>query len=361
MIDTQERIETLFKTTIQKDSRIHYAYLLVHSDKLGVHLNLAEGTTGTMSANADQRYLIASISKLFTSVLFARLTEQNKISYDDPIHLYVEQDLLNKLHIYKGTDYTRNIRISHLLGHTSGLNDFFEDKPQQGNNMMELILGDPSRIWTPQEVVLWSKENLKSHFPPGGGFHYSDTGYHLLGLIAENITSLPLHQIFEQYFFRPLAMNQSHMIHYSEPLSPTNNPTANVYVNKTILNNHRSLSIEFAGGGIVSTSEDLLKFIKALVSHEIISQDSFEGMKKWSKFSVGIDYGYGLVQFRTIPILMPARYNMWGNFGSTGSFLFYHPSMDIYLIGSLNQFRTTRKAIQIMFKTLDILKKSNEL
>lgn len=361
MTDPHMRIETLLQSTVQKNARIYNAYLLVHSDKRNLHLNLAEGSTGTIAAHADQRYLIASISKLFTSVLFARLAEQNKLSYDDPIHLYVEQELLNKLHIYKGTDYTKDIRIYHLLGHTSGLNDFFEDKPQQGQSMMDMILHDPTRIWTPQEVILWSKEHLKSHFPPGGGFHYSDTGYHLLGLIAEKITGLQLHQIFEHYFFRPLGMEQSHMIHYSNPLSPSEYPIADVYVNKTVLNDHRSLSIEFAGGGIISTSEDLLRFMKALVSHEIITRDSFEGMKNWSKFSVGIDYGYGLVHFRTIPLLMPARYNMWGNFGSTGSFLFYHPRMDVYLIGSLNQFRTTRKAIQLMFKTIDILKKSTSL
>lgn len=51
--------------------------------------------------------------------------------------------------------------------------------------MLDMLFDEPSRLWTPQEVIRWSKENLKSHFPPGKGFHYSDTGYHLLGLIIE--------------------------------------------------------------------------------------------------------------------------------------------------------------------------------
>lgn len=358
MNEVSAKIEYLFKKTVHKDNRIHNAYLLVHSEKIGIHLNLAEGFTGSMPANGQQRYFIASISKLFTSVLFALFVEQQKLTYDDPIHLYVEPDLLNKLHVYKDKDYSKDIRISHLLGHTSGLHDFFEDKPKQGKSMMELIIGDPLRIWTPQEVIIWAKNNLKAYFPPWQGFHYSDTGYHLLGLIAEKITGQPLHQIYEQYFFKPLEMNQSHMVHYSEPLVQSESPVADIYVNKLVLNKYRSLSIEFAGGGIISTSDDLLKFMKALVRNEIISAESFEQMKMWSKFSVGIDYGYGLVRFRTIPLLMPAKYNVWGNFGSTGSILFYHPDMDLYLMGSFNQFRTTQKAIRFMLKTIDYLSKA---
>ncbi|WP_244562742.1 hypothetical protein [Paenibacillus uliginis] len=80
-------------------------------------------------------------------------------------------------------------------------------------------------------------------------------------------------------------------------------------------------------------------------------------MKVWSKFAMGIDYGYGLVRFRTIPLLMPPKHNIWGNFGSTGSFLFYQPDMDLYLIGTFNQFRTTQKAIRFMLKTIDIVSK----
>ncbi|UNK20653.1 beta-lactamase family protein [Paenibacillus sp. N3/727] len=99
MNEVSAKIENLFKRIVQKDQRIHNAYFLVHSEKFGIHLNLAEGFTGNMSANGQQRYLIASISKLFTSVLFALFVEQQKLNYDDPIHLYIEQDLLNNLHV----------------------------------------------------------------------------------------------------------------------------------------------------------------------------------------------------------------------------------------------------------------------
>ncbi|MCP1309811.1 serine hydrolase domain-containing protein [Paenibacillus tyrfis] len=353
----QLRMEEHFRKVVRNDRKIQNAYLLVHSEKLGIHLNIAEGSTGNRPAHAGQRYFIASVSKLFTSVLTVLLVQEGKVSYEDPIQRYVDTDLLHGLHVVKGKDYTGEIRIKHLLGHTSGLHDYFEDKPKQGKAMMELILEEPSRFWTPQEVIQWSRENLPSHFPPGQGFHYSDTGYHLLGLMIETVTSLPLHQALRHYIFQPLGMKHSHLAHHGEPIAESEHPIADLYIDNIRVTDYSSLSVEYAGGGIVSASEDLLTFVKALANHELLRKDSFESMKVWSKFAIGIDYGYGLVSFRTVPLVMPKKYNMWGNFGSTGSFMFYHPASELYLIGSLNRFGSYGKAIRLMLKCIDIAAK----
>lgn len=331
--------------------------MLVHSEKLGVHLNIAEGQTGDTPANANQPYFIASVGKLFTAVLIGILTEEGKASFEDKISRYLDDDLLHKLHVYKGTDYSNHIEIKHLLNHTSGLHDYFSDKPKHVKPMLDTVLSEPERFWAPQEVIQWSKENLKAHFPPGKGFHYSDTGYLILGLIVEKITSMPFHEALKRYIFQPLGMNESYLIGHSEPLKQSDYAIAGVYTGDTNVAGYRSLSIDYAGGGIVSTSEDLLKFMKALVKHEIISEDTFKKMQDWAKFSVGIDYGYGLMSFTTIPILMPKKYNVWGNAGSTGSFMFYHSEMEAYFIGCLNQFGYHSKGVRTMFKVINILSK----
>jgi CubicO group peptidase (beta-lactamase class C family) len=320
-------------------------------------LNIAEGLTGNIPANINQPYYVASIGKLFTSVIVGILVEKKKAFYEDKITKYLGNDLLHKLHVYKGKDYSNQITIKNLLNHTSGLHDYFEDKPKQSKPMLDIILDEPSRFWSPQEVVQWSKENLKSYFPPGEGFHYSDTGYHILGLIIERITSLTFHEALKQYIFNPLGMNQSYLIGYSEPLEKSNYPIADVFFGDTDVTQYRSLSADYAGGGIVATSEDLLKFIKAIVKSEIIKEDTFTKMQDWAKFSIGIDYGYGLMNFKTIPVLMPKKYNVWGNAGSNGSFMFYHPEMEAYFIGSLNQFGYHTKGIRMMFKMIDKLSK----
>lgn len=343
-----------FRSTVNRDRSIRSAFLMAHSDRHGLHLNMAEGTTGGLPSSPYQPYYVASVGKLFTSVLVAILSEQGMLSYDDPAERFLDDDIIEGLHIYKRKDCSRDIRIRHLLNHTSGIHDFFEDKPRHGKPMIRLLLEDPSHFWTPQEAVRWSKMNLKSHFPPGRGFHYSDTGYHLLGLIIERVTSMPFHEALSSHIFRPLGMIHSCLWQHSKPQVRSDRPVADLYVGATNVINHVSLSIDYAGGGIVSTSDDLLKFMQALVRNTLIRKETFERMKDWARFLPGIDYGYGMMNIRTVPIFMPRKYNMWGNAGSVGSFMFYHPVFDLYLIGTLNRFRYSRKGVRMMFKCIDV-------
>jgi CubicO group peptidase (beta-lactamase class C family) len=270
----QNSIEDSFRSKVRKDPKIRNAYLCVHSEILDINLNIAEGITEDMPVNASQPYYVASVGKLFTSVLIGILSEKNKVSYEDKINKYLDNDLLHNLHVYKGKDYSNQITIKNLLNHTSGLHDYFGDKPKQRKSMLDIILDEPSRFWSPPEVVQWSKENLKSHFPPGEGFHYSDTGYHILGLIIERITSIAFYEALKQYIFNPLGMNQSYLIGYSEPSGNSNYPIADIFVGDTNVTQYRSLSVDYAGGGIVATSEDLLRFMKAIVKSEIIKEDN---------------------------------------------------------------------------------------
>lgn len=119
------RIESLFREQVQKDKNVRNAYLLVHSEKLGVKLNIAEGNTGDFNAHPQQPNHLASVGKLFTATLIGILHEQRKLSFDDPIAKYLDEDLMQDLHVYKGLDYSKELKISHLLNQTSGLDDVF--------------------------------------------------------------------------------------------------------------------------------------------------------------------------------------------------------------------------------------------
>ncbi|MRG88131.1 serine hydrolase domain-containing protein [Salinibacillus xinjiangensis] len=352
---TIRKIEEHFRKKVQKDPTIHNAYLLVESEKNDLHVNMAEGTTGNTPVHAQQPYYIASVSKLFTSVLFAILVEKGMCSFDEYMTKYLEPNVYHNLHVYQGKDYTNGIQLKHLLNHTSGLQDFLEDKPTRGKSMVELVLNDPAHQWTPREVITWAKENMRPFFPPGQGFHYSDTGYHLLGLIIENITNQPLHEAYHQYIFQPLQMTNSYL-HGSTPIEKSKYPVADLYIQNVNIVNHQSLSIVYAGGGIVSTNKDLLTFMKALVEEKIIGKNMIQKMKAdCGKFFLGIDYGYGIMNIKTVPILMPAKYNAWGNAGSTGSFMFYHPGKEAYVIGSFNHFGYGQKGIRFLLQVVNKL------
>jgi len=80
---------------------------------------------------------------------------------------------------------------------------------------LEILLDEPHLFWTPEETIEWSKDYLKTHFPPGGGIHYTDMGYNLLGLIIEKVTDKPYHEVLHELIFKPLNMTHSYLSHLS--------------------------------------------------------------------------------------------------------------------------------------------------
>lgn len=345
-------IEDMFRKQVRKDAKVKNAYLLVHSKKLNFHMNIAEGSTGQMSANSQQPNYMASVGKLFTATIISILYEKGELSFNDSISNYLDDELLNELHIYKGKDYTNSIKIKHLLKQTSGLYDNFWP-------LLDKIIADKEFNINPREAIIWGKNNLKPYCPPGKKTKYTDTNYHLLGLIIEKITSKPFHEVLKDYVFVPFGMEKSSMLHYSDPLKEYTYPIAHFSIDETIMNNFKNFArIDYAGGGVVATNEDLLKFMKALVAGKIVSKDTLEIMKNDSnKLHFGIDYGYGIWQFKTIPVLMPEKYNCWGCAGATGAFMFYHPGLDAYLIGNFNNVSYKRKGLKFMIKVIKKLLK----
>jgi D-alanyl-D-alanine carboxypeptidase len=338
-----EAIENSFRKQVRKDSKIKNAYLLVHSEKEGIHLNIAEGSTGNMPANSQQPIYMASVGKLFTSAIIGILVESGKLSFDDKIIRYLDRELLNNMHVYKGKDYTNEIRIKHLLNQTSGLPDNFR-------TLLNQLIKDQSLNLSPRETIAWVKNYAKAHFPPGRGFKYTDTNYHLLGLIIEGIIGEPFHVALTKYIFEPLNMRHSYMHHFSEPMEKSQFPTADFFIDETRLNDIKGYAgLDYTGGGVVATTEDLLKFMKALVKYQIVTKNTLEEMKNnCARFGLGIDYGYGIWKIKTVPLVMPKKFNSWGVVGATGAFMFYHTEMDAYLIGNFNDFLYERKGIRFM-------------
>lgn len=351
----RRELEMNLERKVASDPKLHNVYLLVHSDRLDIHWPMAAGETDGFPANPVQPYHTASVGKTFTSVILAILFEKGLVKFDDPIANYLPPHIHKDLHLFKGKDYTNDIQIKHLLNNTSGLPDFFKEKPKKGKALLKEILEDPARFWTPQETIHWSKKHLHPHFPPGKMVHYTDTGYNLLGLIIESITSKPFHEVLHDYIFTPLHMNHSYLSQYSTPSIKSDQPVANLYLDELKVNvdDYRSFTSFYAGGQTVCTSEELLIFMKALVNHQIIQKETLDTMQQWNKMWIGMDYGYGLMRMHFLPFTR--KYIGWGHLGASGSCMLYFPNMDVYIMGSFNQTTYQSKSMNYIF--LNILRK----
>jgi len=180
---------------------------------------------GGVLMTTDTPIYIASITKLYTATAIMRLYEEGAFSLDDPMPRYLPDGLIGGIHVYEGKDYSREITIKELLSHTSGIADYYTEKPKGGKNLFDLIMEEPERAWTVDETIERARDVLEPNFPPGTDASYSDTNFQLLGKIIEAVTGRPLHVVCEEYFFRPLGLTHTWLVGRSEPqLAPSAAP-----------------------------------------------------------------------------------------------------------------------------------------
>jgi D-alanyl-D-alanine carboxypeptidase len=306
---------------------------------------------------ADTPFHTASVGKMFTAVSIGRLVEEGRMSFDDPIAKYLSPEIMDGLHVFEGKDYSGDILIRHLLGHSSGLPDFFYDAPAQGESFIELAKNDPGRFWTPEETVRFAKENLKPFFPPGAGFHYADTEYNLLGLILERVTGLTLAEVFFRDFFGPLGMSRS----YLYLGTPRDTSLAHVFFGDwDVTDSMPLISASWAACGVVSTLEDMRKFMRAFAAGKLLSETTMARMRSEARVFEevkGIDYGYGLmlIDFPALSPFLGGFPSAWGHSGSTGAFLYYCPELDAVFAGTLDQQATESTHMMLVIEAIGIL------
>lgn len=355
----QAKAEKLFRKELKKKN-VHNAFLAVYSPTHEIDWNLAGGQfrDGATVTTATP-FHTASIGKTFTATATALLAEEGKVAFDAPIDRYLPEEIIQGLHVLDGRDYSRDITIAHLLQHTSGLSDYFEGETIDGSpNFLERIFADTARFWEPVELIQFTKEKMRPKFPPGQGYHYTDTEYILLGLIVERVGGMPLPAFFRKNFFEPLDLKRTAMHLRSLPIERTG-PIAELYLGDLEGSTMTSLSADWAGGGITATTSDLIRFQSALNAGEIISQNTLQGMQKWTPETKGMYYGFGLrkIAFRELFPLLP-KLEVVGHSGLTGSFMYYCPELDVYLAGTLNQTEEVRNSVVLMVKVLSLIKKN---
>ncbi|KMQ52265.1 beta-lactamase [Chitinispirillum alkaliphilum] len=341
-----DKIDCSFRGQVQKDQNVKNAYLLVHSEKLGVSLNLAKGKTGDVTANIHQPNHLASVGKLFTATIIGMLHERGDLSFDDRISKHLDNDLMDGLHVYKGTDYSDEIKVYHLLQQSSGLDDVFFP-------LLKMRISDPQFRISTRDAVLWGKNNLHPKFKPGKRHLYTDTNYYLLGLIIENITQKPFQKVVHELIFNPLEMKHAYMNDYSKPEEPSKYPAAAAFIDGVDFTGLEGIaSIDHAGASVVAPLDEYLVFMKALVQNKILKEETLKRMLSddlpMGGAAPGLSYGYSIWKFKTIPILMPEKYNCWGCVGVTGAFMFYHPKTESIIVGTFNHDSYKQKALRFM-------------
>ncbi len=358
------KLHEFTKTIVEKDKDIFSAILSISTGNGKFNWSSAVGITNKekeIVMTPETPFFIASITKMFTATIMMKFYEEKKIDLDAPIVNFLPEVLVKGIHIYKGVDYTDSITVKHLLSHTSGIADYYLEKPQGGTNFFNFILNNPEKPYSVDQTIALARDTLGANFKPGTKTKYSDTNYQLLGKIIESVEGKNLPQVFHDYIFSPLNLKNTWFFKQSEPIEKLNIPVAEFYFNDQLISNNRPFESSWADGGLISTTNDCLTFLRALLTGKIIDKKvTLPLMHQWRGIDFPLKYGFGtmyielpifMTMFRKLPSLI-------GHLGSTGAFLLYAKDFDLYIAGSINQANSPSKPIRLVYQLLNIVKKT---
>lgn len=325
-IDIQKVDKILERTTQNK--HIHEAVL--HIENADGDISYSNGYGGK---DIDTPLLMASITKLFTTTCIFMLKEQGKLSLDHQATTYFQKDTLDRLHIYKGKDFSDILTLRHLLYHTSGLPDAIDEGSHEAKKR---VLHQDKEI-SFEETIIQTKQ-LPAHFSPVSGkrAHYANVNFDILGKIIEMVTGAPLEDVYKQYIFEPLGLKHTYLPKDKDDFVP------NVYYKDTSFHRPKLLRSIRASGGCISTAREMMLFIKAFYGGELFNQSIFQKLDVNNRLQISmspIHYGAGYmrVPLNGIATLFLGRGELIGHSGSTGSFTFYYPHKDLFFTGDVNQ------------------------
>ncbi len=318
--------------------------LLVDIRGLGTW-SFAGGQADVASSTAmplNGKFRIGSVSKVFTSALILKLVDQGAVTLDTSI-----ESLLPGL-LPSGASTS----VRQLLNHTSGIKDHANDT----DLIYDALLQDTASSWTPQELVQIAVD-MGPAAEPGQTYRYSNTGYVVLGLVAEVVTGKPLGVAFHEQLFEPLGLTDTSASWGTEAADP-------VVRGYTIVDNQIrdateiSHSYAYGAGSLISTVDDLRRFIQLLLGGQIFNQALLAEMTSTFAIGGGQSYGLGIIEFQDDA----TRFGHNGAEVGYGAQMWYFPEkeMTVALLANLVQTDTLSLLIQTI-STIDQLEQSGSL
>ncbi len=223
---------------------------------------------------AITRFRVGSIAKPFTAVAIGQLMEQGKLDIDAPIQQYVPS-----FPEKQGVITTRM-----LAGHLGGIRHYQGDEnfiQQHYDNVLDAL-------------TIFQDDPLVD--APGAKFSYSSYGYNLLGAVVEGASGETFIDYMNAHVFKPLNLDNTEA-----------DFVRNIVENRTryydLVNgqpvNARPVdnSYKWAGGGFLSTTEDMIKFGFAMLVGEILQPETIELLWTSQKTASGETTGYGMGWF----------------------------------------------------------------
>ncbi len=207
--------------------------------------------------SVDTQFGLASGTKGLTALAVVSLIEEGRLALSTTARSVLGHDLP-----LIGAEVT----VEHLLTHTSGIGDFFDEDIERDTN--DYVLTVPVHELATSEEYLRALDGFPTKFAPGERFSYCNGGYVVLALIAERCSGTPFHELIEQRVCEPAGMLDTHFLR-SDELG--DRPARGYLENDGLRTNIFHLPVVGSGdGGIYSTAADVHALWAAFFAGKIV-------------------------------------------------------------------------------------------
>src|SRR5881398_2824331 len=224
---------------------------------------------------AETQFRIGSVSKPLTATAVALLYEQGKLDLDTPVQRYVPS--------FPDKGYP--ITTRQLAGHLAGIQHYRDDEFLLNRHFNTVLDG----------LTIFQGDSLL--FPPGTKFFYSTYGWNLISAVVQGAAGQDFLSYMGRNVFRPLGMthtapDRADSLIPNRTLFYERGPDGGFVPAPTVDNSYK-----WAGGGFVSTAEDLVKFGSALLKPGFLRAETLELLFTSQQTDRGEPTGYGIGWF----------------------------------------------------------------
>ena len=202
---------------------------------------------------AITRFRVGSVAKPMTTVAVAKLYEQGRLDLDAPVQKYVPS--------FPEKEWTITTRL--IAGHLAGIRHYKGDE--------FYILKHYSSI---MEALTIFQDDPLLH-PPGSEYSYSSYGWNLISAVVETASGQEFLSYMDEYVFGPIGMARTTADQVNSIIS---NRTRYYRLEDGVILNAPPVdnSYKWAGGGFLSTSEDLVSFGFAHLQPGLLKPETVE-------------------------------------------------------------------------------------
>ncbi|MCB0446693.1 MAG: beta-lactamase family protein [Gelidibacter sp.] len=250
----------------------------------------------------ETQFRIASISKSITAMALVKLVDEKKINLDESIYTYLPD--------YPKQPYDFTVR--QLGGHLAGIRHYKDNNEYALNKKMSITEG----------LDLFKNDPLE--FEPGTQFLYNSFGYVLLSEVIQKAGNLDFNSFVADAIFKPLKMDHTTIDASDVELENRCEFYRQSALRKPVICDPVANEYKVAGGGFLSTSEDITMFGHEIISPTIVSKEAINEVITSQKLKSGNITGYGIgFSVETSKKGTPKYYHTGGGVGAATILIVY--------------------------------------